>query len=54
MNISKIIDYENGELDVDETIELFQDLIDTGVVWQLQGTYGRTAARLIEEGLCHD
>lgn len=50
--IDQIIAYENGELDEVETIELFQSLIDSGLVWQLQGHYGRTAARLIEAGLC--
>jgi hypothetical protein len=48
-----IIDYECGLLDQDDTIMLFQKLIDTGVVWQLQGSYGRTAAALIEAGYCH-
>lgn len=36
----------------EEVLEAFQQLIDTGVVWQLQGFYGRTAHRLIELGLC--
>lgn len=36
----------------EQKIEAFQFLIDEGVVWDLQGFYGRTAARLIEEGLC--
>lgn len=49
----QIIAYEEGELNDDEIIELFQHLIDTGFVWQLQGTYGRMATRLIEEGYCH-
>lgn len=48
---SKIIAFENGELDADEQIELFQDLVSTGTAWRLQGAYGRTAQRLIEEGL---
>ena len=34
-------------------IESFQTLIDEGIVWQLQGWYGRTATALIEAGLCH-
>lgn len=51
--IDKIIAYEQGELGEEETIDLFQELIDTGLAWQLQGHYGRTAARLIDDGICH-
>lgn len=51
--VDKIIDYESGELDQEETIAFFQELIDTGLAWQLQGHYGRTAADLIEAGHCH-
>ena len=52
MNVDQIMAYEAGELDEDEVIEMFQDGIDSGLVWQLQGSYGRTAMYLIEEGLC--
>lgn len=45
---------ENGCDDVDLTIEAWQLLIDTGIVWQLQGWYGRTAAALIQEGVCNE
>ena len=33
-------------------IQAFQLLIDTGTVWQLQGSYGRTAKGLIDNGYC--
>ena len=36
----------------DEEIEAWQYLIDTGMAWQLQGWFGRTAKRLIDEGYC--
>ena len=48
-----IIAYEAGELEESEIIEGFQKLIDSGLAWQLQGSYGRMAAALIEAGLCH-
>lgn len=51
-DITKIMAYEQGELDEDEIVELFQELIDTGAAWSLQGSYGRTAAALINNGLC--
>lgn len=36
----------------DEQIEAWQKLIDTGLAWQLQGSFGRMTAHLIDEGLC--
>jgi hypothetical protein len=51
--LDQIIAYENGELDNDETIALFQELVDNGMAWKLQGHYGRVAAALIESGYVH-
>ncbi len=39
--------------DEDQVIEAWQMLIDTGMAWQLQGAFGRTAQSLIEQGVCH-
>ena len=36
-----------------QIIDAWQLLIDTGLAWQLQGSYGRTAQALIENGICN-
>ena len=36
----------------DETIEVYQDMINSGQAWLMEGHVGRTAMRLIEAGLC--
>ena len=51
-SVNDVIAYENGEMDESEAIEFFQGMINSGVVWQLQGAYGRTAMSLIEVGAC--
>lgn len=51
-NLDQIISFEQGELDEEDTIKLFQELIDSGLAWSLQGSYGRTAQSLIEAGVC--
>ena len=50
--VGAIIAYEQGELNTEEVVELFQRLIDSGLVWNLQGHYGRTARTLIAAGFC--
>lgn len=54
MNINQIIRFEDGDLSDEEIIDLFQHLVDTGIAWQLQGSYGRTANALIEAGLIQE
>lgn len=49
--IQSIISFENGELEQDEVVELFQILLDTGFILNLQGMYQRIAKDLISEGL---
>lgn len=53
-DIDQLMAFENGELNQDEIVELFQRLVDTGLAWKLQGFYGRTARALINEGLVND
>tara|TARA_R100000234_G_scaffold94372_1_gene62601 strand:+ start:460 stop:684 length:225 start_codon:yes stop_codon:yes gene_type:complete len=36
----------------EEELAAWQYLIDTGLAWKLQGWFGRTAKRLIDEGYC--
>jgi hypothetical protein len=49
--INKMIDYECGMMESEEEIlDFFQQLVDSGLAWQLQGHYGRTAKELINAG----
>ena len=49
--IEKLGAYENDDMDQDEVINFFQELVDSGAAWKLQGHYGRVAEVLIEAGL---
>lgn len=49
--VTKIMKYEQGELNYEDSLDLFQELIDSGQVWSLQGHYGRTAVSLLEAGV---
>ncbi len=51
-NVQDIIDYESGDMEWDRLVDFFQNLIDTGMAWTLQGSYGRVAQNLIDERYC--
>ena len=46
-----IMDYEEGNLNDDDIVNGFQHLLDSGLVWQLQGSYQRMANAMLEAGL---
>ena len=52
-SVGAIMAYENGDLDDDGIIERFQYLVDTGLAWQLQGSYGRAAHAMLKSGVIH-
>mgnify|MGYP000903433249 CR=1 FL=1 len=49
--VDKIIAYEDGDMNGWEVLDLYADLIKTGMILGLQGTYQREARYLIEEGI---
>jgi hypothetical protein len=42
--------YEDGGLDDAAIDGLFQHLVDTGLVWELEGHFGKTAVELADSG----
>jgi len=48
--VSRICSYEDGELDHDEVVELFGELVADGTIYHLQGSYQRTLRALVESG----
>ena len=55
MNLfTAMLAFEDGELDEDGVIDLFQALVDNGMAWSLQGFYGRTAQAMLDAGLIHE
>lgn len=45
-------DWQAGNLNASQTASLFQDLIDSGSVWEMSETYRSKAAQLIADGVC--
>jgi hypothetical protein len=49
MDYSFLYDEDASE---EEVIAGYQDLINSGMAWKLEGHVGRTAMSLIEQGVC--
>ena len=57
MDNVEAIDIAEGYRDAKDEAEYvaaWQQLIDTGLAWSLQGWFGRTAKYMIEQGYCHE
>jgi len=52
--VDKIIAYESGELNAENVLELFSELVKNGMIYSLQGSYQRQAQGLIEAGYIDD
>ena len=53
MNIyDAVMNVEEGQCDEETYIASMQHLINTAVVWNLQGWFGRRAVEMIEAGVC--
>ncbi len=48
--LDKMMSWEDGSLSHDDTISLFQSLVNSGLCWRLQGVYGRAAMALLQAG----
>ena len=53
MSVIKAAQIPEGVVEAteDQWVEAWQFLVNTGIAWQLQGWFGRTAAELIESGI---
>lgn len=49
-HVGAMMSYEDGSLDEPGTKKLFQHLVDTGMAWHLQGSYGRAADAMLKAG----
>ncbi len=45
--VSNIIAFEYGQMEAGEQTRFFQELIDTGLAWQLKGPYTDIAKKLV-------
>ena len=50
-NFELMLQFENGTINDDDFITLFQEILDTKAYQWLQGYYGRTCEDLLNQGL---
>lgn len=48
--VTDIMAYESGQMRDKDMVKFFAKLIKSGDAWRLQGSYGRTAKALIDDG----
>ena len=48
--VNKIMQFESGTMEVNDTVDFFAELVKSGMAWTLQGSYGRGAKSLIDQG----
>lgn len=49
--MNRVVQYESEANSLKWIVQLFADLVATGLAWQLQGRYGREAKAMIDEGI---
>jgi hypothetical protein len=49
--VGRMMAFESGELTDDKALDLFSELVKSGMAWQLEGAYGRVAGDLIARGI---
>ena len=47
----RVVEYETEDHSLEWIVQLFADLIATGLAWHLQGRFGREAKRYIKNGI---
>ena len=47
----RVVEYETEDHSLEWIVQLFADLIATGLAWHLQGRFGREAKRYIDNGI---
>lgn len=48
--IDDVLAFEQGDMDETEIVLFFARLVESGMAWNLQGSYGRMAQSLIDAG----